>query len=142
MTEESIGGLAVEESSLDNVATRSAILVLDDDDGARETLTEVLRNEGYFPLGFARAADALRSIEEQIVPNLLLVDLVLKEGMGGVGFIRAYRERPNPRPIILISENPLGSENKALLKERYGVVGSLRKPFDLVGLQRAVAANL
>ncbi|HEX3004899.1 MAG TPA: response regulator transcription factor [Angustibacter sp.] len=76
------------------------LLVLEDDDGIRNSLALSLEDEGYDVVQHADAESALATVEREPV-DLMLVDLMLG-GMDGFTFIR--RARPSTdAPIIVLS---------------------------------------
>lgn len=102
------------------------ILVIEDEDAIRSLVRDTLEGEGYRVQAASSAEDAI-SMLDQVKPSLILLDLRLP-GMDGFAFVTAYRERTKASdlaPIILVSALRPREE---LPK---GVVGYLRKPFDL-----------
>lgn len=69
------------------------ILIVDDDDEVRETVREVLLDAGYEVACVCDGAEALRTLEEQPVPHLLLVDLLMP-GMTGLDLLGALAGDP------------------------------------------------
>jgi CheY-like chemotaxis protein len=55
---------------------RKLVLVVDDDDGIRETLCELLEEEGYSTVAAANGQEALACLRERI-PCLILLDLMM-----------------------------------------------------------------
>ena len=114
------------------------VFVIEDEDAIRQLVQDTLEGEGY-RVGSARSAEDAIVMLDQVSPSLILLDLRLP-GMDGFAFINAYRVRKNSvnvAPIILMSALRPREE----LPE--GVVGYLRKPFDLDDLltrvERAIA---
>ncbi len=107
------------------------IFVVDDDRGIRETLGDVLRDEGY-RVRLARDGDeALTLLRAGEIPQLILLDLSMP-GMGGLEFRRAQLDDPRLAeiPVVVLSadeRNPLPD-----------VAGWLRKPVELDALLSAV----
>ncbi|NAZ77702.1 response regulator [Kineococcus sp. T13] len=108
------------------------VLVLDDDDGIRTSLTLALEDEGYQVTGCASAEQALRAVaaaagDRQGQPDVLVVDLMLG-GIDGFTFIR--RVRPIcPAPVIVLSARHDKSDIVAALEA--GADDYVTKPFDL-----------
>ncbi len=84
------------------------ILVVDDDDDIRNTLSEALEIEGY---QVARAADGhqaldelRRQVEEHAAPCVVLLDLMMPV-MNGFQFIAAQQQEPELAnvPVVVIS---------------------------------------
>ena len=117
------------------------VFVIEDEDAIRRLVQDTLEGEGYRVRAARSAEDAIVMLD-QVSPSLILLDLRLP-GMDGFAFISAYRARKdgvngvNVAPIILMS----ALRPREVLPE--GVVGYLRKPFDLDDLlthvERAIA---
>ena len=108
------------------------LLVVDDDRGIRETLGEVLRDEGY-SVGLARdGAEALSALAEGPAPRLILLDLAMP-GMGGAEFLELQRQDLRLRgiPVVVLSADDR--------TPRRDTAGWLRKPVDLDALLDEVA---
>lgn len=61
------------------------IWVIDDDGDLRESITEILMDNGFNVSSFATAEDALQEFKTQ-TPSLAIVDYMMP-GMGGMAFI-------------------------------------------------------
>ena len=106
--------------------------MVDDDRGIRETLGDVLRDEGY-AVALARDGDeALAMLREGPTPALILLDLSMP-GMTGEELRRVQLEDPRLAqiPVVVLSAD---EENRLP-----DVAGWLRKPVDLDELLGAVA---
>jgi two-component system nitrogen regulation response regulator NtrX len=113
------------------------ILVVDDDQGIREMITDVLADEGYEVICATSPEHALGLIEERR-PDLILLDLLMS-GEGGAGFIESYRQGQNATtPILIVS----GMPNVAQQAASIGADGSIGKPFDLGELIETVQGAL
>jgi CheY-like chemotaxis protein len=64
------------------MSTRGSILVIDDDDELRQTLCDVLDQEGYEVLSAAGGVEALEILRGGARPQLILLDLMMP-GMSG-----------------------------------------------------------
>jgi diguanylate cyclase len=53
------------------------VLVVDDDDEAREVVQEVLECEGFSTIGVCNGAEAIAVLERSSRPSLILLDLVM-----------------------------------------------------------------
>lgn len=109
---------------------------MEDDTAIQRLLADILEDEGYEVLTTSDGESAL-GLFETIEPAVVLLDIRLP-GLGGYGVVAAYRSMPVAKhaPIILVSASrPAGD-----LPE--GVVGFVRKPFDLDELVARVAEAL
>ena len=64
---------------------RADILVVDDDDGSRQALTNLLRDEGYNVMELNDASVALEYLRRSVPPRLIVLDLMMP-GMDGWDF--------------------------------------------------------
>ena len=53
------------------------VLIVDDDEGIRESLCELLADEGYGAIGVANGQEALKYLRAQPTPCLILLDLMM-----------------------------------------------------------------
>ncbi|NAZ88099.1 winged helix-turn-helix domain-containing protein [Kineococcus indalonis] len=102
------------------------VLVLDDDDGIRTSLTLALEDEGYLVTGCASAEEALAAVPGA-APDVLVVDLMLG-GIDGFTFIRRVRPVCDA-PVIVLSARHGKSDIVAALEA--GADDYVTKPFDL-----------
>jgi two-component system response regulator MtrA len=81
-------------------ATRSRVLVVDDDAALAEMLSIVLRNEGFEPIWCAHGDKALAAFKDSR-PDLVLLDLMLP-GRDGVDVCRDIRAESGV-PIVMLT---------------------------------------
>ena len=110
----------------------SDIFVVDDDRGIRETLGDVLRDEGYQVQLARDGGEALSLLRQSARPELILLDLSMP-GMTGLEF---RREQLGDQRLAHIPVVVLSADEKNPLPD---VAGWLRKPVDLHELLRAVS---
>jgi CheY-like chemotaxis protein len=55
------------------------VMVVDDDDGIREALTDVLGEEGYVVVGARNGREALAQLKDNLMPRAIIVDLWMPE---------------------------------------------------------------
>jgi two-component system, chemotaxis family, sensor kinase CheA len=105
------------------------VLLIDDDAGIRECLAEILSAQGYAVACFDSGSRALEFIEGGYVPDLFIVDLVLRPDMNGWQFIDGVKRTPTLRsaPIIAVSGLPAASEPVHECHADFFV----QKPFDV-----------
>ncbi len=116
----------------------AGLLIVDDDDGIRASLTLVLEDEGYRVHAAASAEEAIALLAGGAEVDLLLVDLML----GGLdGFSLIARVRPTcDAPIIVLSARHDASDVVAALE--VGADDYVTKPFDVSVLLARVKALL
>ncbi|HEX9341868.1 MAG TPA: response regulator [Thermoplasmata archaeon] len=117
---------------------RPSVLVVDDDEGIRENLAELLSMDDYRTFTAASAEEALERIEADEV-DLLLTDFQMP-GASGVELIEAARRTRPALPAILITAFPYVYEQIDPTRRR-GVT-LLLKPFAAEEVLRIVARVL
>jgi CheY-like chemotaxis protein len=118
---------AAASSSIGEGPPRRPVLVVDDDRDIRETLEELLRDEGYEVVTARNGAEALAAVRRER-PALVVLDLFMPV-MDGVEFRRRQLADPEIAdvPVIVISA-------AAALAERTAGMGAqavLEKPIAL-----------
>jgi len=116
------------------VATRGEVMVVEDDFAIRETLRELLEDQGFHVMGAANGREALAQLAEH-APRLILLDLMMPV-MDGMEFRSAQQRdaRWARIPVVVISADH-GLAQKATNME---VDGFLAKPFELRELMETV----
>jgi CheY-like chemotaxis protein len=108
---------------------KGRILVVDDESDIRDTIVEVLKDEGYEAVGAANGREALDELaRSSVLPEAVLLDLRMPV-LDGAGFRREQLQVPRlaSLPIIVVSANAQVRE----IADALGVAGYLRKPFNL-----------
>ncbi|PRP94062.1 Alginate biosynthesis transcriptional regulatory protein AlgB [Enhygromyxa salina] len=115
----------------------SRILVVDDEDGLREFMTEVLEDEGHEVDQAADGVEALAKLEAAAY-QLVLSDLKMPR-MGGMEVVRRVRsEQPETEVIILTAHGTVDSAVEAM---KLGVFDYLQKPLDSPTQLRLLVAH-
>ena len=113
------------------------ILVVDDDLEIRETLKDVLEEEGYDVDAAANGVEALAILRRDgaRLPSLIVLDLMMPQ-MNGWEFCEVQRADPALSPIPVLVISAASSDGG-----RASIQGNprLRKPVELVRLLEAVA---
>jgi len=107
-------------------AQRHRILIVDDEEGFRDGLADLLNMEGY-EVSVARDAVQAVSTLPDFRPDVILLDLRMPL-LDGEAFLRGIRGLPASRevPVVLIS----AKEELREIASRYGAAGYLSKPFE------------
>ena len=113
---------------------RKTLLIVDDDEGMRDTLTAMLRRD-YRVLRAATGEFALQIMEKEDV-DLMLLDVRLP-GISGFEVLKITRENYPYIEIIIISV--IRELDAAIEAMRYGAYHYISKDFDLEGVKRLVA---
>jgi DNA-binding NtrC family response regulator len=114
------------------------ILVVDDDQGIRSSLSRILRSYGH---EVQVAKDGLEAIGfcNEFPPDLLLIDIRMP-GIDGVETFRRLRERwPS---LVAIFMTAYSSSEKSVEAEQRGAISVLAKPLNLARLMDLVQASL
>jgi two-component system response regulator AtoC len=114
---------------------RKTILIVDDDEGMRETLTAMLRRD-YRVLRAATGEFGLQILEKETV-DLMLLDVRLP-GISGFEVLKIVRENYSYIEVIVISV--IKELDVAIEAMRYGAYHYISKDFDLESV-RALVAN-
>jgi len=105
------------------------IAVVDNDESLLRSLKIILRRQGHDVRCFVDPSEALRAVEETLVPDVILVDLVMPE-MTGLQFMTAaspWLPRQCRKAIVTGHAERLGENDLASL----GIEALFPKPLDL-----------
>ena len=121
-------------------ATPQPTLLVVDDDDTRESLAELLRDEGYAVSTARDGAQALEVLEGQ-TPDLVLLDIVMPRTTG-LELLGTLRQRFSPAelPVIMMSAKDQSTDVVAALGE--GANDYITKPLDLPVVLARVRAQL
>jgi DNA-binding NtrC family response regulator len=116
--------------SQDSVQRRVA--VIDDDEGIRLYLQEVLTQQGFQVQEYATAESFLAELDRTELSHTVPVDVVLCDvrlpGLDGLSFVTTLRERARDVPTILMTA--YAEVQSAVRAIREGAYDYLEKPFD------------
>jgi CheY-like chemotaxis protein len=114
------------------------VLVVDDEFGISEVLTEILGDAGYHVLTAIHGRQALERIAETR-PDIILLDFMMPV-LNGPGTLAALAADPALRdiPVILMSSLPEAS----VAEQASGYTSFLRKPFRIATVLEAIARAL
>jgi len=118
---------------------RRRVLVIEDNDDAREMLRDLLRRLGH---EVHEAVDGVAGMEKalELRPDLTLVDLGLP-GIDGYEVARRIRERPAGRALRLVALTGYGLSEDRARALAAGYDAHVVKPIDLDKLQEILAGN-
>lgn len=106
---------------------QGAILIVDDEEDFRSTLSRWLEGHGFGVLSAAGGEEALKYLKEKKEEiSLVLLDMVM-EGMGGAETFQAMRKIVPDLAVIICSGGPLDDGCKKMLDE--GARDFIQKPF-------------
>jgi two-component system response regulator AtoC len=110
------------------------ILVVDDEDHARQNISEFLTAKGYTPLEAPTLKEAKKQIEQGNA-DIILLDAQLPDGFGPTLLEEPNLPVPRP-PIILITA--YGDIDMAVTAMKNGAHDFLQKPIDLEALENSI----
>jgi CheY-like chemotaxis protein len=121
------------------MAEPTRILVIDDDDFMRLSLTAYLEDSGLACLEAVSGEQGLERFQRER-PDLVITDLHMP-GLDGYGVLAALRERSPATPVVLLSGSHGGAS--AAKAERLGACACLIKPLmDMAVLLEIIRRNL
>ncbi len=115
------------------------ILVVDDEVGIRELLSEILIDEGY-DVRVAENAAAARRIRDELRPDLVLLDIWMPD-TDGISLLKEWHAGGQlTMPVVMMSGH--GTIDTAVEATRFGAFDFLEKPIALQKLLVAVQKAL
>ncbi|MBK8016030.1 MAG: sigma-54-dependent Fis family transcriptional regulator [Betaproteobacteria bacterium] len=117
----------------------SQILVVDDEVGIRELLSEILSDEGY-QVRLAQNADEARQQRSRSRPDLVLLDIWMPD-MDGITLLKEWAAKGQlTMPVVMMSGH--GTIDTAVEATRIGAYAFLEKPIALQKLLSTVGKAL
>lgn len=115
------------------------ILVVDDEIGIRELLSEILIDEGY-DVRLAENATAARKLRAELRPDLVLLDIWMPD-MDGITLLKEWHSSGHLNmPVVMMSGH--GTIDTAVEATRFGAIDFLEKPIALQKLLSTVQKAL
>ncbi|MEO8992729.1 MAG: sigma-54 dependent transcriptional regulator [Nitrosospira sp.] len=119
--------------------SNNTILVVDDEIGIRELLSEILRDEGY-RVALAENAGQARNWRKQTRPDLVLLDIWMPD-TDGITLLKEWASGGLlTMPVVMMSGH--GTIDTAVEATRMGAAGYLEKPVPLQKLLSTVGRAL
>jgi CheY-like chemotaxis protein len=115
---------------------RQVVLLVEDDAELRELYRLGLSNAGYLVVAVGDGVDALRRIDNGLIPKVVVLDLMLP-GLHGYDVFRELRAHPTTRhvPVIVVT----GTDTRSL-DDPGDFAFVFRKPLSPETLARAIEA--
>ncbi len=115
------------------------VLVVDDEPDIRQTVRDILEDEGYI-VDTAESAAAARDARRLQRPDLVLLDIWMPD-LDGISLLREWNERGGlPCPVIMISGH--GTVETAVEATRLGAWDFIEKPISLAKLLLVISRAL
>jgi len=103
------------------------VLIVDDEEGIRESISGILEDEGYAVITSSTGEEALKALMEQN-PDLILLDVWLP-GIDGIQTLKELKNMKPDLPVIMISGH--ANIDLAVNATRMGAYDFLEKPLSL-----------
>ncbi|MFS0556873.1 ATP-binding protein [Brevibacillus sp. 179-C9.3 HS] len=105
--------------------SKGNVVIIEDDLNLTELLREELTSSGFRVYSFSTASEAVAAIEE-LRPDAVVLDLILKDGESGWKVIEEIRKNPELRTIPIVISSAFEEKKKAF---DLGATGYLIKPY-------------
>jgi UDP-3-O-acyl N-acetylglucosamine deacetylase len=122
---------------IDNLAEQT-ILIVDDEARVRESVREVLSDEGYRVVDTADVTRVLDMMDEE-KPGLILLDIWMPQA-DGIGLLKEIKNKEPEMNVVMISGH--GNIHTAVTATKFGAFDFLEKPLSLEGLLLTVRRAL
>ena len=119
-------------------SAEETILVVDDEDGIRESIREILCDEGYRVVEASDGTKVLDLIRKER-PRLVLLDIWMPE-VDGIGLLKEIKKEEPEVNVIMISGH--GNIHTAVTATKLGAFDFIEKPLSLEGLLLTVQRAL
>ena len=123
---------------MEELAANKTILVVDDEDDVRESVREVLRDEGYRVVDTADGTRVLDLIRQER-PELVLLDIWMPQ-VDGIGLLKEIKTQEPELNVVMVSGH--GNIHTAVTATKFGAFDFLEKPVSLDGLLLTVQRAL
>jgi len=111
-----------------------SVCVLEDDEGIRDVILLLLKEENYDVAGFSSIAD-FNLNAKNLTPDLFLLDVMLPDGSGlDICTVLKTSEHTKNIPVLMMSAHAKMSE----INDNCKAQGFISKPFDIYDLLRRV----
>lgn len=131
----------VRDTCADQAGRPLQIMLVEDDDDLRKTVTRLFETSGFAVDGFRRATDALSQLHRGMSPDVILLDLRMPDMNGWQFRIAQKRERNAAEALLVVCSGDLSEQALAIDADAF-----LPKPLDaqvlLDTVQRLVDARL
>ncbi|MBI5468057.1 MAG: sigma-54-dependent Fis family transcriptional regulator [Deltaproteobacteria bacterium] len=104
------------------------VMIVDDEKNIREALTGVLKDEGYGVAAAGSAEEALKKLDSEKVPDVILLDIWLP-GMDGTDALKEIKAKFPVLPVIMISGH--ANIETAVKTTKLGAYDFIEKPLSL-----------
>ena len=117
------------------------IYFLEDDDSIRELVIYTLRNTGMEAMGFSRPSAFWEAMQQEELPALVLLDIMLPEE-DGVSVLKKLRANRATKTLPVIMLTAKGTEYDQVMGLDYGADDYIPNPFGMMALIARIKAVL
>ena len=114
--------------------SKALVMIVDDEEGIRETLSGILEDEGYESITASSGEEAVKKTKE-IIPDVVLLDVWLP-GMDGIQTLQQLKVSHPALPVIIISGH--ANIEIAVKATKMGAYDLLEKPLSIEKVLLAV----
>ena len=118
--------------------SKALVMIVDDEEGIRETLSGILEDEGYESITASSGEEAVKKAKE-ITPDVVLLDVWLP-GMDGIATLKELKGNHPAVPVIMISGH--ANIEIAVKATKMGAYDLLEKPLSIEKVLLAVVRAL
>jgi two-component system nitrogen regulation response regulator NtrX len=114
--------------------SKALVMIVDDEEGIRETLSGILEDEGYDSITASSGEEAVKKVRD-ITPDVVLLDVWLT-GMDGIQTLQELKSSHPDIPVIIISGH--ANIEIAVKATKMGAYDLLEKPLSMEKVLLAV----
>ena len=118
--------------------SKALVMIVDDEEGIRETISGILEDEGYESVTASSGEEAVKKVKE-ITPDVVLLDVWLP-GMDGIQTLQELKGSHPAVPVIIISGH--ANIEIAVKATKMGAYDLLEKPLSIEKVLLAVVRAL
>ncbi|MBN1189147.1 MAG: response regulator [Dehalococcoidales bacterium] len=121
--------------------TGKKVLIVDDKEENRRLLRKILVLHGYSTIEAASGENAIDLAQSEL-PDVILMDLRLREGMDGIEATRRLKALPPVAHIPIVAITASVSPEDVQRALHHGCSGFIRKPIDVDEFPKQIARYL
>ncbi len=115
--------------------SKTNILIVEDESIVAKDIQNSLKKLGYIVVGICSTGEDAIKVTEELKPDLILMDIMLKGDMSGIDSATHIREKHNIPVIYLTAYADESTLSKAKVSEPYGYI---IKPFKEIDLHTSI----
>jgi two-component system nitrogen regulation response regulator NtrX len=106
---------------------KALVLIVDDEEGIRESLSQIIEDDGYETMTASSGEEAIRAVRDT-VPDLVLLDIWMS-GIDGLQTLQELKAANPDLPVVMISGH--ANIENAIRATKMGAYDLLEKPLSL-----------